>query len=37
MDDEIPSSSYDSATTSKRKKNRSDTFKFQMKNILFIS
>ena len=32
MDDGITSSSSDSATASKRKKNHCDTFKFQMKN-----
>ena len=36
-DDGIPSSSSDSTMTSKKSQNRRDTFKFQMKNIVYLS
>ena len=35
--DGIPSTSSDSATTSKRKKNCRDTFKFQMGKTIYLS
>ena len=37
MDEKIPSSSSDSSTISKRKKNRRDMFKFQMEIKMFLS